>query len=43
MQKPMNKTHALQTDLALYCRTGINEPETSIQEILFITDDWFLT
>jgi len=35
MQKPMNKTHALQTDLGLYCRTGINEPETTIQENTF--------
>ena len=27
-----NKTFSLQTDLALYCRTGINEPETTIQQ-----------
>lgn len=30
-----NKTFSLQTDLALYCRTGLNEPETSIQEHTF--------
>jgi hypothetical protein len=35
MQLTPNKTFALQTDLALYCRTGKNEPETSIQEHTF--------
>jgi len=32
MQLTKNKTFALQTDLGLYCRTGLNQPKTSIQE-----------
>jgi len=43
MQLTNNKTFALQTDLGLYCRTGINQPKTSIQEHTFITEDWFIT
>ncbi len=35
MQPTANKTFALQTDLGLYCRTGINQPKTSIQEHTF--------
>lgn len=35
MLSPSNKTFSLQTDLALYCRTGLNEPDTSIQEHTF--------
>ena len=35
MQLTNNKTFALQTDLGLYCRTGINQPKTSIQEHTF--------
>lgn len=35
MQPTKSKTFALQTDLGLYCRTGINEPKTSIQEHTF--------
>lgn len=35
MQLTKNKTFALQTDLGLYCRTGINQPKTSIQEHTF--------
>jgi hypothetical protein len=35
MQLTKNKTFALQTDLGLYCRTGINQPITSIQEHTF--------
>lgn len=35
MQLPKNKTFALQTDLGLYCRTGINQPKTSIQDHTF--------
>ncbi len=35
MQQIQNKTFALQTDLGLYCRTGINQPKTSIQEHTF--------
>ena len=35
MQSAISKTFDLQTDLGLYCRTGINEPETSIQEHTF--------
>lgn len=30
-----NKTFELQTDLGLYCRTGLNQPKTSIQEHTF--------
>lgn len=30
-----NKTFSLQTDLALYCRTGLDEPQTSIQAHTF--------
>jgi hypothetical protein len=30
-----NKTFSLQTDLALYCRTGLHEPPTSIPEHTF--------
>lgn len=30
-----NKTFSLQTDLALYCRTGLHEPPTSVQEHTF--------
>lgn len=30
-----NKTFTLQTDLGLFCRTGMNEPPTSIQEHTF--------
>ncbi|MDV4116274.1 HvfC/BufC N-terminal domain-containing protein [Elizabethkingia anophelis] len=35
MQLSENKTFALQTDLGLFCRTGMNEPPTSIQEHTF--------
>jgi len=35
MQLTPNKTFALQTDLGLYCRTGRDQPETSIQEHTF--------
>lgn len=35
MQLTKNKTFALQTDLGLYCRTGLNQPKTSIQEHTF--------
>ncbi len=35
MQLTKNKTFALQTDLGLYCRTGINQPKTSVQEHTF--------
>jgi len=35
MQYNKSKTFALQTDLGLYCRTGIDEPKTSIQENTF--------
>ncbi|MDQ1856004.1 MULTISPECIES: DUF2063 domain-containing protein [unclassified Chryseobacterium] len=31
----VNKTSSLQKDLALYCRTGLLEPQTSIQEHTF--------
>ncbi|MDV3663231.1 hypothetical protein CMU51_04080 [Elizabethkingia anophelis] len=35
MQLSANKTFALQIDLGLFCRTGMNEPPTSIQEHTF--------
>ncbi|AQX02209.1 HvfC/BufC N-terminal domain-containing protein [Elizabethkingia anophelis] len=35
MLQLQNKTFSLQTDLALYCRTGLNEPQTSIQQHTF--------
>lgn len=35
MQESVNKTFALQTELGNYCRTGLNEPKTSIQEHTF--------
>ncbi len=35
MQLSENKTFSLQTDLGLFCRTGMNEPPTSIQEHTF--------
>jgi len=35
MQPLENKTFMLQTELGLFCRTGMNEPPTSIQEHTF--------
>ncbi|TDL99145.1 MAG: hypothetical protein C4K58_07625 [Flavobacteriaceae bacterium] len=35
MKSPKNKTFELQTELGMYCRTGLNEPKTSIQNHTF--------
>ncbi|MFL9832816.1 HvfC/BufC N-terminal domain-containing protein [Chryseobacterium terrae] len=35
MKKSINKTFMLQTELGNYCRTGLDEPKTTIQELTF--------